>query len=123
MKRFILPAIAVASLLFAIIWTMADTPVHKPTTPPSPPPQTVSENTVGAVGLVEPETENIAISCPVSGLVTAVYANAGDRVHATQRLFSLDDRDLQADLRVKQAMLEAARAKLRKLEQQPRAED
>ncbi len=123
MKRFILPAIAVASLLFAIIWTLAAAPVHKATTPPSPPPQSTSENTVGAVGLVEPETENIAISCPVSGLVTQVYVNAGDRVHATQQLFSLDDRDLQADLRVKQAMLAASRAKLKKLEEQPRAED
>ncbi len=123
MKRFTLPAFAIVSLLFAIIWTFAATPVHKPTAPPSPPPQSTSENTVGAVGLVEPESENIAISCPVSGLVTAVYANAGDRVHTGQRLFSLDDRDLQADLRVKQAALEAARARLKKLEEQPRAED
>jgi multidrug resistance efflux pump len=123
MKRWTLPGIAVASLLFAIIWTVSATPVHKATTPPSPPPQASSLNTVGAVGLVEPETENISISCPVSGLVTAIYANAGDRVRAGQRLFSLDDRDLQADLRVKQAMLEQARAKLKKLEQQPRTED
>lgn len=123
MKRFTIPAIAIFSLLFAVIWTISATPVHKPTTPPSPPPQSTSANTVGAVGLVEPESENIDISCPVSGLVTAVYASAGDRVHAGQKLFSLDDRDLQADLRVKQAMLEQARAKLRKLEEQPRAED
>jgi len=123
MKRFVLPGIAVASLSFAIIWTLAASPVHKATTPPSPPPQTTSVNTVGAVGLVEPETENIAISCPVSGLVTAVYVNAGEHVHASQRLFSLDDRDLQSDLRVKQATLAAAKAKLTKLEAQPRAED
>src|SRR5215510_1544134 len=123
MKRFTLPAIAVGSLLFAIIWTLSATPVHKATKPPSPPPQSTAENTVGAVGLVEPESENVDISCPVSGLVTAVYANAGDQVHAGQKLFSLDDRDLQAELRVKQAALEQARAKLKKLEEQPRAED
>lgn len=123
MKRFAIPAIAVASLLFAIIWTVAATPIHKPTTPPSPPPQTTSANTVGAVGLVEPESENIAISCPVSGLVTAVYANAGDLVHAGQKLFSLDDRNLQAELRVKEAALDAARARLKKLQEEPRAED
>jgi len=72
---------------------------------------------------VEPETENIAVSCSVSGLVTAVYVNAGDQVRSGQKLFSLDDRDLQADMRVKQASLEAARAKLKKLEEQPRTED
>jgi len=123
MRRFTVPAVAIASLLFAIIWTFASTPVHKSTTPPSPPPQSTSANTVGAVGLVEPESENIAISCPVSGLVTSVYANAGDRVHAGQKLFSLDDRDLQADLRVKQAALAQAKAKLRRLEEQPRSEE
>ena len=123
MKRYAVPAIAVVSLLFAIIWTLAATPVHKTTVPPSPPPESTSANTVAAVGLVEPESENIAVSCPVSGLVTGVHVAAGDRVHAGQKLFSLDDRDLQADLRVKQAMLEAAKAKLKRLEEQPRAED
>jgi multidrug resistance efflux pump len=78
---------------------------------------------VAAVGLVEPESENIAIACSVSGLVMAVYANAGDRVQTGQKLFSLDDRDLQAELQVRQAVLDAGRAKLKKLEQQPRAED
>jgi multidrug resistance efflux pump len=73
--------------------------------------------------LVEPESENVDISCPVSGLVTAVYANAGGQVRAGQKLFSLDDRDLQAELRVKQSALEQAKAKLKKLEEQPRAED
>ncbi len=123
MKRYIVPAIAVASLSFAIAWTLAAAPVHKATKPPSPPPETISGNTVAAVGLVEPESENIAVSCAVPGLVTAVYVNAGDRVRAGQRLFSIDDRDLQAALRVKQAALEAATARLRKLEQEPRAED
>jgi len=123
MKRFIVPVVAIASLLFAIVWTLAATPVHKATTPPSPPPENPSANTVAAVGLVEPESENVAISCPVSGLVTAVYANAGDRVHAGQKLFSLDDRDLRANLQVKQAAAEQARAKIKKLEEEPRAED
>jgi HlyD family secretion protein len=123
MKRFTMPALAIASLLFAIIWTFASTPVHKPTVPLSPPPESKSANTVGAVGLVEAESENIDLSCPVSGLVTAVYANAGDRVHVGQKLFSLDDRDLQADLLVKQAALEQAKARLKKLEEEPRAED
>jgi multidrug resistance efflux pump len=72
---------------------------------------------------VEAESENIEISCPVSGMVTSVYVNAGDRVSAGQRLFSLDDRDFEAELRVKQAALEGAQAKLKKLQEEPRAED
>src|SRR5262249_46218691 len=54
--------------------------------------------------------ENIAISTPVSGLVVAVLVNAGDRVTAGQPLFSLDDRDLQAELGVRRGALGGARA-------------
>ncbi len=123
MKKFSLPILAAVSLAFALTWTLAARPQHRPSQPLAAPPVRSSERAVAAVGLVEPETENIAVSCPVSGLVTAVYVNAGDRVQAGQKLFSLDDRDLQAQLRVRQAALEAASAKLRKLEEQPRAED
>ena len=59
---------------------------------------------------MEANTENIALSVPVPGWVTAVEAHAGDRVEAGQPLFRLDDRDLQAELGVRRAALEAARA-------------
>ena len=123
MKRFAIPFVAAVSLTFAVAWTMAFRQVRRPTLPPSPPPSAVAPQTVAGIGLVEPESENIALSCSVSGMVTGVYVKAGDRVQAGQKLFSLDDRDLQADLRVKRAALDAARARLAKLEEQPRAED
>src|SRR5215813_3719123 len=122
MKK-ITPFIAIVALVFAVVAVVAMKPVVRSEAPPSPPPARNFASVVAAVGLVEPETENIAVSCSVSGLVTAVYVNAGDRVQAGQRLFSLDDRDLQADLRVKQTMLAGSRARLEKLEKQPRAED
>src|SRR5262249_28087010 len=68
-------------------------------------------------------SENIALSCPVSGLVTKLYVKAGDRVRASDPLFSLDDRELVADLGVKRAMLEASKARLAKLQQAPRTEE
>jgi HlyD family secretion protein len=123
MKKFAMPFVAVISLTFAVAWTMGSRPVRQPTLPPSEPPSAVSAQSVAAVGLVEPESENIALSCAVSGLVTGVYVKAGNRVQAGQRLFSVDDRDLQSDLRVKRAALEAARARLAKLQEEPRAEE
>src|SRR5213593_3406355 len=123
MKRFAIPFVAAVSLTFAVAWTMAFRQVRRPTLPPSQPPGAVAPQTVAGIGLVEPESENIALSCSVSGMVTGVYVRAGDRVQAGQKLFSLDGRDLQADLRVKRAALEGARARLAKLEEQPRAED
>ncbi len=123
MKKPIVPIVALIALTFGIISIVRSQPKREQTTPPFQPPGSTFPHTVAAVGLVEPETENIAVSCPVSGLVTAVHVNAGDRVNTGQKLFSLDDRDLQADVRVREAALEAARAKLKKLEQQPRVED
>lgn len=123
MKRYALPVLAAASMLFAVSWTLAERPVRTESEPPAPPPQTTTARTVAAVGLVEPATENIAVSCAVSGLVTSLYVKAGDRVRTGQRLFSIDDRDLVADLAVKRAALDMAQAQLAKLEAAPRPEE
>ncbi len=123
MKRYILPFVAVASLLFAVSWTFAERPVRKLTEPPAPPPETTSARIVAAVGLVEPGTENIALSCAVPGLVTSLDVKAGDHVRAGQKLFAVDDRDLEADLASKRAALDAARAQLAKLDAEPRPEE
>lgn len=123
MKPYVLPIVAVLSLVFAVSWTLAERPVRKPSEPPEPPPETSRAQTVAGVGLVEPGTENIALSCAVSGLVTSLDVKAGDRVRSGQKLFSVDDRDLVADLAVKRAALSNARAQLAKLEAAPRPEE
>jgi len=122
MKKTV-PLIAALALLFAVTAVIAMRPAQHKEPPPFPPPAKKVDSTVGAVGLVEANTENIDVSCAVSGLVTEVDVKAGDRVQAGQKLFSVDNRDLEADLGVKRAALEAARARLAKLEQEPRAED
>jgi len=123
MKRYTVPITALVSLSFAITWALASKPVHKPTVPPSPPPQSTSQNTVAAVGLVEPESENVDLSCSISGMVTDLYVKAGDHVSKGQGLFTVDDRDIRAQLGVKRAALALAQAKLKKLEEEPRAEE
>jgi HlyD family secretion protein len=72
---------------------------------------------------VEASSENIAVSLPVPGLVTAVYVKAGDRVKKGQRLFSLDDRDIRAELALREANLELAKVKLERLQASPRPEE
>lgn len=123
MRRYTLPALALASLVFATSWTLAERPVRNPTQPPGAPPEAASAETVAAVGLVEPGTENVALSCAVSGLVTTLSVKAGDHVRSGQKLFSVDDRDLTADLAAKRAALDSARARLAKLEAEPRPEE
>jgi HlyD family secretion protein len=117
------PLIAAIAMIFAVGAVIAMKPVRHAEPPPFAPPTVKFESSVGAVGLVEANTENIDLSCAVSGMVTEVYVKAGDRVQQGQKLFSLDARDQQADLGVKGAALEAARARLAKLEEEPRVED
>jgi multidrug resistance efflux pump len=123
MKRYLLPLSAAISLAYAVNYTLTRRPVRNHTSPPAPPPETTSDATVAAEGLVEPVSENVALSCAVSGLVTKLYVKTGDRVLAGDPLFSMDDRELIGDLGVKRAALEAARSRLAKLEQAPRSEE
>ena len=121
--RKTVPLIAAVAFVFAVGAVLAMKPSRHSEPPPSPPPAAKFESSVGAVGLVEANTENIDVSCAVSGMVTQLYVKAGDRVQPGQKLFSLDDRDLQADLAVKRATLDNARAQLAKLKAEPRPEE
>src|SRR6267378_123103 len=123
MKRTVLPIVAAVAAILAMISVARTRPKREPTVPPSAPPTSSFEEVVAGVGLVEANSENIDVSCAVSGMVTQLYVKAGDRVGQGQKLFSLDDRDLRADQQVKRAALEGAKARLAKLEQEPRAED
>src|SRR5262245_26862051 len=115
MKKFVIPLLALAALIFAASSAWNWRTVKKSTLPPLAPPTTGYQHTVGAVGLVEASSENIAISTPVSGLAMEVYVKAGDRVKAGQRMFSLDDRDLISELEVRRNALEVSRQKLARL--------
>src|SRR6266849_1021620 len=123
MRRMFLPVLALAALIFAggAAWKWRT--VKSATSPLQAPPATDYKHSVGAVGLVEASSENISISTAVSGLIVKVYVKAGDRVNAGQYLFSLDDRDLKAELVTRRATLDAARDRLAKLEQSPRPEE
>ncbi len=121
--KFGLPAIAVLALIFSIRSVQTMTPVKASVAPPSQPPAAAFAKQIGAVGLVEASTENIGISLPVSGLVTRVYVKAGDSVRKGQPLFALDDRDIRAELGLRNTELDLARTKLSRLESAPRAEE
>ena len=122
MTGWMLPLIAALSLGLAIFWVIAVRPSSHASSPPLPPPEAPAGQSVAAVGLVEPETETIEVSCAVAGLITRVHVHAGDAVKAGQPLFSVDDRNAQAELLLRLAAADAARTRLAKLEQEPRPE-
>lgn len=65
---------------------------------------------VAGPGVVESQSENIAIGSPVPGIVTAVDVAWGDRVDAGAALFRLDTRDLAAQLLPAEAKVREAKA-------------
>lgn len=123
LTKYAITAFAALSLLFAALSVARMRPVESKVQPHVPPPSAEFRNKVGAVGLVEASTENIAVSLPVPGMVVAVFVKAGDRVTKGQRLFSLDDRDVRAELALRESNLELAKVRLAKLVASPRPEE
>ncbi len=123
MIKYGLPILAVLALVFATSSVVKMNPVRASVQPPTAPPSAAFPKQIGAVGLVEASSENIAISVSVPGLVTAVHVQVGERVTKGQPMFSLDNRDLRAELALRQSNLELARARLEKMVAAPRPEE
>jgi HlyD family secretion protein len=130
MKRFsgklVLPLLAVAMLAFAILHVVRASQSLPDPPPPAEPPRTPFGHTVSGTGLVEAETENISVGSALAGVVLEVYVpveKVGQHVKAGDPLCRVDDRHLKAQLAYQEAALQAARAQVTKLEQQPRAEE
>jgi multidrug resistance efflux pump len=121
--KYVLPLIAVGLLAFAVVHVRGAHRVDPPSKPAMEPPRNPYSNTVAGSGLIEPQTENIAIGSPLPGVVIKVNVKVGQVVKAGEELFRLDDRSLLAELHWREASLEAEQATLTKLENQPRPEE
>ncbi|KAB2643464.1 MAG: biotin/lipoyl-binding protein [Verrucomicrobia bacterium] len=104
---WIMPSLGLLCLIFAVLTVLHLKQVRLLQPPPHQPPSPSNHEyeIVAGVGLIEPTTENISLSVPMSGLITNVYVKAGELVKRGQELFSLDDRDAQANVAVKKAQL------------------
>lgn len=123
LRILLLPILAIAGGVFAILTVAAGSqpaPVAKPVADPSKPP---FEAYIAGSGILEAQNRNIAIGAPQARLVTEVNVKVGDQVEANAPLFRLDDRDLQAELEVRKAAVVSAKAKLDRLRSAPRAEE
>jgi multidrug efflux pump subunit AcrA (membrane-fusion protein) len=123
MVKYGLPILAAVGLTLAAVSVKRMTPVRASVAPPSAPPAAAFPQQIGAVGLVEASSENVAIGVPVPGLVTAVHVEIGQRVKKGQPLFTLDDRDLRAELALRESNLALTRTRLEKLLALPRPEE
>lgn len=71
---------------------------------------------VAGSGTLEASTQNIAVGAAVSGIVSEVCVQWGDRVALGDRLFTIDDRDLRARLGSAVASVHVAGATLERAE-------
>lgn len=123
LTRYLLPALAVVSFTFAIIQMTRAQQTPPPVSPPVDPGRSPFSRQVAGAGIVEPETENIAVGTHVPGVMKAIHVRVADRVKAGDPLFNLDDRQIGAELLVRQAARDSAAAQLAKLDAAPRKEE
>src|SRR4051812_45530741 len=122
-KQFLIPLVAAGALTFAVTHVVRSQQAPPPKVPLVEPPRSPFGNTVAAAGLVEARTENIAVGSLVPGVVVEVSAKVGQRVKAGEDLFRLDDRQMRAELKLREANLAGAKAQLAKLLAMPRPEE
>jgi HlyD family secretion protein len=122
LTQFFLPLVAVGLLGFAgwYVWKTRVVALDPP--PPIEPAHSPFLDTVAAAGVVEAQTENIAVGSATPGVVTQVLVKVDDQVTPGTPLFRLDDRKLQGDLAVKRAAAARATSELVRLEAEPRKE-
>jgi HlyD family secretion protein len=125
-SKFLVPAVGAVMLVFASYHVVRTHQTLPQPPPPLEPARSPFSRTVAGTGIVEAETENIAIGSALPGVVLEVYVpveKVGQVVKKGDPLFLADNRQLQAQLKYQEANLAAARAQLRKLELQPRPEE
>ena len=84
-------------------------PIVPPVSAPAIPPY---EYFIAGSGIIEAYDDTIELGTLVPGVVDQIFVQVGDRVKKGAPLFSLDARQAQADVKIKEATLQKEKAKL-----------
>ena len=122
LTQWLLPLVALGLLGFAGWFVWGTRPVTGDPAPPIAPAVNPYAAALAAAGIVEAQTENIAVGSATPGVAVEVLVKVGDDVEPGTPLFRLDDRDLRAELAVHKAEVERAKTDLVRLEAEPRPE-
>lgn len=113
-SRQILPVAALIGIVVAAYLILSGLPDRSTSQPDQQPPKATGELAnsarVAGAGLVEPSSEIIDIGTSLSGLVTDLRVQPGDRVGKGQPLFLVDDRSARARITETNAAIAQARA-------------
>ena len=110
LPKITLPLLALAGLGFGIYSVVNG---NKPV-PVAPavvePAQAPFKTYIAGAGIIESKNRNVVIGAALPGIVKSLNVKVGDRVKAGAVLFTVDDRDAQANLTMRRADLELTRA-------------
>lgn len=110
--KYTLPILAIAGIAFAafsVINSNQPTPIASAVTEPAAGP---FKSYIAGAGIVEAQSQNIAIGTPLPGIVKTVNVKVGDQVKKNTPLFYIDDRDALSTLAIKTADLVKAKAEV-----------
>jgi HlyD family secretion protein len=111
-RKYVLSALAIVGVALGILAAIRSARTLVPTPmvaePPVPPYQTF----IAGAGLVEANTENIAIGTQIAGIVSKIYVKIGSQVKAGDPLFTIDDRAQRALIATGTAAVAAAKAQM-----------
>ena len=119
-KQYIIPALAGAGIIIAILYVMMAAkpdPIAKPIALPA---NTTFAAYISGAGIIEANTENIAIGTEIPGIVSEIAVKVGSGVKKGDILFAIDDRDAKAQLALAVAGLKEAQAALADVQDQLR---
>jgi multidrug resistance efflux pump len=122
-RKYGLPLAALCMLLFAVYHVVSAQYTPPKLEPPVHPARSPFGDGVAGAGLVEAQTENIAVGTHLSGIVTEVHVQVHNKVKKGDPLFRLDDRALLAEKRVREQAVVSSQAQLDKLRAMPRTEE
>lgn len=110
-RKFLLPLLALAGVSLGVFAALQSARTLIPTPMVSNAPAPPYRTFVAGAGLVEANTENIAIGTNIAGIVSRLYVQIGSVVKAGDPLFTIDDRAQTALVALKKAAVKVAQTK------------
>ncbi|MDF3047223.1 MAG: biotin/lipoyl-binding protein [Candidatus Midichloriaceae bacterium] len=110
-KNWKFPLIAAIGIIFAMISVLSrpEAEKHQPLVMP---PKASYQSAIAGIGVIEPKSEVISIGVELPGVVRIVHVKVGDKVEKGSPLFSLDQRDIDAQIAILESSLITAEAQL-----------
>lgn len=111
-RKYILPTVAIIGILLAILIASRANKTLSPAAPVAAAPQPPYRAFVAGSGIIEANTENIAIGTHIAGIVSKIYVQIGGQVKAGDALFTIDDRAQRALIATDSAAVNATCAQM-----------